>query len=77
MRSGMNNLQWAALRLILGLLQMGGAALSMALLLNTGLNTRSLTCVVITGLFTTLSVLLFGSRQPSLPTTQIRRRKQL
>lgn len=51
---------WATLRLILGLLQMAGAAFTLALLVETGVNKSSLAAVTATGLLTTISVLLFG-----------------
>jgi hypothetical protein len=50
------------LRLALGILQVLGATLAMVLLLSVGVTRVSITVVVIMGLFTTLSVLLFGSR---------------
>ena len=43
---------------------MMGAVASLLLLVETGVNTVSLASVIVTGLFTTLSVLLFGSRTP-------------
>ena len=52
--------RWAIVRLILGFLQMAGAAFTLALLLETGVNKFSLAAVVATGLLTTISVLLFG-----------------
>jgi hypothetical protein len=52
---------WAIVRLVLGLLQMAGAGISLALLIETGINVRSLISVVVTGLLTSTSVLLFGS----------------
>lgn len=50
--------------MVLGALQMFGAAFSLTLLAMTGANTLSLSAVVVTGLLTTVSILLFGSRRP-------------
>jgi len=49
-------------RLILGMMQIFGAVLSLTLLVKTGFNSISLASVVVTGLLTTVSVLLFGGR---------------
>jgi hypothetical protein len=57
-------LSWALIRLTLGCLQMMGAVASLLLFVETGVNTISLASVIVTGLFTTLGVLLFGSRLP-------------
>ena len=65
---------WPFLRLVLGILQMVGAALAMALLIVTGVTPVSLSVVVITGFLTTVSVLLFGSRLPRGLRNQSRRR---
>jgi hypothetical protein len=51
------------LRLALGALQMGAAALAFALLLWRGVGTLSLCVVILTCLLTTVSVLLFGDRR--------------
>jgi hypothetical protein len=56
--------RWAIVRLTLGILQMTGAALALGLLAAGGVTRASLTVVVLTGLMTTLSVLLFGPRAP-------------
>ena len=48
------------MRLILGLAQMVGALVSLMLILLTGINAWSLTAVVLTSFYTTVSVLLFG-----------------
>jgi hypothetical protein len=53
---------WAIVRLALGQLQIVGAVASVCLLLQTGMNERSLTVVAVTCLATTVSVLLFGRR---------------
>lgn len=50
-------------RLSLGFLQMFGAVFSATLLIYTGASMLALTSVIITGAFTTLSILLFGSRR--------------
>lgn len=52
--------RWAILRLALGLLQIVGAGFSLALLVEAGVSSLSLASVAVTGLLTTLSVLLFG-----------------
>jgi hypothetical protein len=67
-------LTWALIRLILGFLQIMGAVASLLLLVETGVNTVSLASVVVTGLLTTLSVLLFGSRTPRWSHTQSQRK---
>jgi hypothetical protein len=56
--------RWAIVRLTLGILQMTGAGLALGLLAAGGVTRASLTVVVLTGLMTTLSVLLFGRRAP-------------
>lgn len=55
---------WATVRLTLGILQMTGAAVALGLLFAGGVTTAALTVVVLTGLTTTVSVLLFGRRSP-------------
>jgi hypothetical protein len=67
-------LSWPLIRLTLGFLQMMGAVASLLLLVETGVNTVSLASVIVTGLFTTLSVLLFGSRTPRWSNSQSERR---
>jgi hypothetical protein len=52
--------RWAIVRLVLGLLQIVGARFSLALLVEAGVNRLSLASVAVSGLLTTLSVLLFG-----------------
>jgi hypothetical protein len=64
--------RWALIRLLLGVGQIGGAGFSLALLLSVGLTSISLAAVVVTGLLTTVSVLLFGARVP--PTAGRRKR---
>lgn len=59
-----NDRRWAVVRITLGVLQMFGAAFSLTLLATTGANTLALSAVVATGVLTTISVLLFGSRRP-------------
>ena len=51
----------AYLRLVLGMLQITGVGMSLALLLYTGVTTPSLVAVVCTCLTTCVSVWLFGS----------------
>ena len=53
---------WAVLRLVLGFAQISGSVTAFVLLLQTGFNRISLAVVVLTGLCTTVSVLLFGGR---------------
>lgn len=53
------------LRLVLGLLQMTGAAVAAALLYSVGLTALSLGAVVATTSLTSLSVMLFGSHHSS------------
>ena len=64
--------RWAIVRLTLGILQMTGAALALGLLAAGGVTRASLTVVVLTGLMTTISVLLFARRAPR-PTAGDRR----
>ena len=64
----------AALRLILGTLQVLGVSASLVLLLLPGVNVWSLAPVVVTCLFTTVSVLLFGSRGKHLAACDSRSR---
>ena len=51
--------QWAALRSILGYLQMLGAALALGLIVQFGFTPLTLTAVLITGVVTGISMLLF------------------
>jgi hypothetical protein len=55
--------RWAAIRYVLGMVQMAGAVISLVLLALTGVSTASLTSVVLTGMATTVSVVLFGARK--------------
>lgn len=55
--------RWAWVRVALGLLQMAGAAFSVTLLARTGVTALALIAVTITGLLTTLSILLLGARR--------------
>ncbi len=54
--------RWAIVRILLGFGQVFGASLSLGLLIKTGINKLSLGSAVVTGLLTTVSVLLFGGR---------------
>lgn len=55
--------RWRAIvRLALGTLQIFGASFSVVLLFLTGVNPWSLSAVVLTCAFTTVSVLIFGDR---------------
>lgn len=55
---------WALLRIGLGTAQVFGAVFAATLLVQGGVTDVALLAVVATGLCTTLSVLLFGSRSP-------------
>jgi hypothetical protein len=55
---------WAIVRIVLGIAQIFGATFSFTLLIQTGVNPLSLGAVIVTGLLTTISVLLFGKRTP-------------
>lgn len=56
--------RWALLRIGLGTAQIFGAAFGATLLIRGGVSDTALLAVVATGLCTTVSVLLFGSRSP-------------
>jgi len=51
--------RWGHVRFILGFLQMFGAAFSLGLLVFDGITPLALSAVLITGIFTTISILLF------------------
>ena len=51
--------RWAHVRFTLGFLQMFGAAFSLGLLVVGGITPLALSSVLITGIFTTVSILLF------------------
>lgn len=51
--------RWAHVRFVLGFLQMFGAAFSLGLLVFGGITPLALSVVLITGIFTTVSILLF------------------
>ena len=55
--------RWGMIRHLLGIAQMFGATVSLILLFLTGVNPYTLTGVIITGVLTTSSVLLFGGRR--------------
>jgi hypothetical protein len=55
--------RWAVVRLILGFLQMFGAVFSVTVLVRTGVTALALIAVGVTGVLTTVSVLLFGARR--------------
>lgn len=61
--SGGDRRWWGAVRFALGMVQMAGAVVALVLLGTVGVTALSLAVVVVTGLCTTVSVLLFGSRQ--------------
>lgn len=56
---------WAIVRTVLGVAQIFGASFSFVLLIQTGVNSLTLGAIIITGLLTTISVLLFGRRPAS------------
>jgi len=56
---------WAIVRTVLGVAQVFGASFSFVLLIQTGVNSLTLGAIIITGLLTTISVLLFGRRPAS------------
>jgi len=57
--SATNIRRWAIVRLILGFLQMSGAAFSVGLIVHSGITVLTLTAVIVTGMFTGISMLLF------------------
>lgn len=59
--------RWGIVRLVLGFLQVFGATLGAALLLQIGVTRLTLLVIVLTGLCTTASVLLFGGRPGGPP----------
>ena len=54
--------RWMFVRMALGILQMTGAFSSNGLIIHSGVNALSLTCVVATSFLTTVSVFLSGSK---------------
>lgn len=66
--------RWAMVRLGLGFLQVFGASLGLGLLLQLGVTRLALVVVVLTGLCTTASVLLFGGRHARRQSAPQRRR---
>jgi hypothetical protein len=67
-------LPWALIRLTVGFFQITGAVASLVLLVETGVSTVSLASVVLTGLFTAFSVLLFGRRTTRWPGSPLGRK---
>lgn len=55
---------WAVVRFVLGIAQMTGAVVAFLLIAQTGLSNGTFAVVILTSLFTTGSVLLFGRRMP-------------
>lgn len=55
---------WAVVRFVLGITQMTGAVAAFLLIAQTGLSNGTFAVVILTCLFTTVSVLLFGRRMP-------------
>jgi len=51
--------RWALIRLILGFLQMFGAVFSVGLIVHSGITPLALAAVIVTGMFTGISLLLF------------------
>jgi hypothetical protein len=63
--------RWAVVRLILGVLQMFGAAFSLGLIVHSGITPRALTAVIVTGMFTGISMFLFQvSKREQIPDRQ-------
>jgi hypothetical protein len=55
--------RWAWIRFSLGMMQMFGVVCSITLLVETGVSKAVFIIIVITGLLTTISILLFGARR--------------
>ena len=55
--------RWRRLRLLLGMIQIAGVALSFAFVLSLGVAPVTLAAVLLTSAATTVSVLLFGGRR--------------
>jgi hypothetical protein len=51
--------RWAFVRLVLGFVQMFGAAISVGLIVHSGITPLALASVIVTGVFTGISMLLF------------------
>lgn len=68
--SGGHHRWWEAVRFALAMAQMAGAVVALVLLGTVGVTPLSLAVVVGTGLCTTVSVLLFGSRQERPPSSR-------
>jgi len=67
--------RWAIVRLTLGFLQMFGAVFSLCLFLYTGVKPATIAAVLVTGMFTGVSMLLFqvlkyGQQRDANPTGQ-------
>lgn len=52
---------WAVVRFALGMAQMAGATVAVVLLVSTGVTAASLFAAIVTCVFTSVSVLLFGA----------------
>ena len=61
-RSSVTERRWALLRWALGMAQMFGAVVSVVLLVQTGANAVSIGAVIVTSLFTVISLWLFRAR---------------
>jgi len=64
--------RWAVLRLILGLVQISGAAFSVGLIVHSGVTPLAIAAVIVTGMFTGTSIWLFqvwkrGAQSNTLP----------
>lgn len=66
--------RWGLLRLALSFLQVFGASTAVGLLLQIGVTRLTLLAVVLTGLCTTTSILLFGGRHARRESAPHRRR---
>ena len=67
---------WQTVRFVLGVLQMGGAALSLLLILRMGFTKLSLGVVMVTCLVTSISVVLFGARSSQGPIAMEKRKER-
>jgi hypothetical protein len=68
--------RWTYVRLALGILQIAGAGFSLALLIEKGVTVLSAASVLATGIFTGISLMLFGGKKSNVPINHFRRRKQ-
>jgi hypothetical protein len=76
MRDLLAERSWQIARFVLGVLQMGGAALSLLLILRMGFTKLSLGVVMVTCLVTSISVVLFGARSSQGPIAMEKRKER-